>query len=104
MALHSPQDFADIVQTYIDGWKKTGWMPECRSNNLPAWTQGGSNGDSIVAHFAISYHNEAAKLGDDLDELYSAMITDGEVNPPEWNIHGRQVNVYRYVIFSLMSI
>ncbi|KAL5528179.1 hypothetical protein ACEPAF_7315 [Sanghuangporus sanghuang] len=106
MALHSPTDFAEIVENYIDGWRKTGWLPECRSNNLPGWTQGGSNGDNIVAHFAITYHNEAAQLGVDINELYSAAKTDAELNPPEWNIHGRQVNVYKqygYVPFAVFD-
>ncbi|KAI5120307.1 hypothetical protein M0805_005811 [Coniferiporia weirii] len=95
LALHSPTDFADIVENYIDGWRKTGWIPECRSNNLPGWTQGGSDGDNIVSHFAVTYHNEACALGVDLNDLYSALKTDAELNPPEWNIHGRQVNVYK---------
>jgi len=113
MALHSPVEFAQIVDTYIDGWRKNGWMPECRANNLPGWTQGGSScpgpcltsasisfypgssADNIVSHFAVYYHNEASRLGIDLKELYSALVTDGEVNPPEWNIQGRQVNVYK---------
>ncbi|KIM45421.1 glycoside hydrolase family 92 protein [Hebeloma cylindrosporum] len=94
MALHSPVEFAQIVDNYIDGWRKNGWMPECRANNLPGWTQGGSSADNIVSHFAVYYHNEAARLGINLNELYSALVTDGEVNPPEWNIQGRQVNVY----------
>ncbi len=48
MTLHSPMDFADIVDNYVDGWRKTGWMPECRSNNLPGWTQGGEETDSTT--------------------------------------------------------
>ncbi|TFY80901.1 hypothetical protein EWM64_g3111 [Hericium alpestre] len=106
MALHSPQDFAQIVDSYIDGYRKNGWMPECRSNNLPGWTQVGSSGDIIVGHFAVSYHNEAQELGIDLNELYAAQIADGEVNPPEWNIEGRQVNVYKqygYVPFAALD-
>ena len=59
----------------------------------------GSSGDNIVSHFAVYYHNEASRLGIDLNELYSALVTDGEVNPPEWNIQGRQVNVYKWVVF-----
>ena len=55
----------------------------------------GSSADNIVAHFAVSYHNEAAQLGIDLNELYAAAVTDAEVNPPEWNTQGRQVNVYK---------
>ncbi|KAJ3770650.1 glycoside hydrolase family 92 protein [Lentinula raphanica] len=94
MALQHPVDFAQIVDNYIDGWRKLGWMPECRANNLPGWTQGGSSGDVIVGHFAINYHNEAAALGIDLDELYSAMLADGDLNPMEWDIEGREVNLY----------
>ncbi|KAJ4483906.1 glycoside hydrolase family 92 protein [Lentinula aciculospora] len=94
MALQHPVDFAQIVDNYIDGWRKLGWMPECRANNLPGWTQGGSSGDVIVGHFAINYHNEAADLGIDLNELYSAMLADGDLNPMEWDIQGREVNLY----------
>ncbi|KAG6824297.1 hypothetical protein H0H93_002246, partial [Arthromyces matolae] len=54
-----------------------------------------SSGDIIVSHFAVNYHNEAQRLGIDLNELYSALLADGDVNPPEWNIEGRQVNVYK---------
>ncbi|KAJ7072819.1 glycoside hydrolase family 92 protein [Mycena amicta] len=107
MSLHSPLEFAQIVDSYIDGWRKNGWMPECRANNLPGWTQGGSSGDVIVGHFATHYHNEAAALGIDLEELYSAAWTDGEVNPPEWNIQGRQSNVYNqfgYVPFAVLDV
>jgi hypothetical protein len=87
-------------------------MPECRANNLPGWTQGGrsvivrysssnsdvhigSSADNIVGQFAVSYHNEASALGIDLQELYAAQVADGEVNPPEWNTLGRQINVYK---------
>ena len=28
MSLHSPADFAEIVENYIDGWRKNGWIPE----------------------------------------------------------------------------
>lgn len=63
----------------------------------------GSSGDNIVGHFAINYHNEASKLGIDLNELYSAMLADGELNPPEWDVQGRQVNVYKSVFFSILN-
>ena len=43
----------------------------------------------------MNYHNEASRLGVDINELYEALKTDAESNPPEWNIHGRQVNVYK---------
>lgn len=107
MALHSPAEYAQILDSYIDGWRKDGWMPECRANNLPGWTQGGSSADNIAAHFAVTYHNEATKLGIDLNEMYSAMLANGDINPPEWNTLGRQVNVYRqygYVPFAVLDV
>jgi putative alpha-1,2-mannosidase len=107
MALHSPVEFAQIVESYIDGYRKNGWMPECRANNLPGWTQGGSSADNIVAHFAVNYHNEATRLGIDLEELYAAQLADGDLNPPEWNIQGRQVNVYKkygYVPYAVLDV
>lgn len=55
----------------------------------------GSSADNIVSHFAVNYHNEAARLGINLNDLYGALLADGELNPPEWNIQGRQVNVYK---------
>lgn len=113
MSLHSPVEFAQIVDNYIDGYRKNGWMPECRANQLPGYTQGGrtynvfgdailisrvgSSADNIVSHFAVNYHNEAEALGIDLNELYAALKADGEDNPFEWNTEGRQVNVYQCV-------
>lgn len=55
----------------------------------------GSSGDNIVGHFAMNYHNEAAALGIDVNELYSAMLADGDLNPAEWDVQGRQVDVYK---------
>ncbi|KZV68558.1 glycoside hydrolase family 92 protein [Peniophora sp. CONT] len=106
MALTSPETYAQIVDNYLDAWRKRGWMPECRSNNLPGWTQGGSSGDVIVGHFAVNYHDEASELGISLDDIFGAQLADGELNPPEWNIQGREVNVYKeygYVPFDVLD-
>lgn len=65
---------------------------------MALWCTLGSSADPIVGHFAISYHNEAAALGIDLDELFAAQLQDGEVTPPEWNIEGRQIGVYKCVL------
>ena len=69
--------------THNLGWRKNGWIPECRSNNVPGYTQGGSDGTNILADFAVKYHKEAAALGVDINELYQALKTDGEINPPQ---------------------
>lgn len=54
----------------------------------------GSSADPIVGQFAVTYHDEAAALGIDLDDLYSAMLADGENTPPNWDIEGRQADAY----------
>jgi hypothetical protein len=56
----------------------------------------------IVGQFAVDYHNEAAALGIDLQELYAAMLADGEDNPFEWDIMGREINVYKYVRYLIL--
>jgi putative alpha-1,2-mannosidase len=38
LSLHSPIDFASIVENYVDGWRKTGFIPECRANGVPGET------------------------------------------------------------------
>ncbi|KIP11580.1 glycoside hydrolase family 92 protein [Phlebiopsis gigantea 11061_1 CR5-6] len=94
MALTSPVEFSQIVDSYIDAWRVHGWMPECRANHLRGWTQGGSSGDVIVGHFAMTYHDQAATLGIDLNDLFSAMLADGENTPANWDIEGREAGVY----------
>ena len=54
----------------------------------------GSSADPIVGHFAVTYHNEAEALGIDLNDLYSALLADGNNTPPNWDIEGRQADAY----------
>ena len=56
----------------------------------------GSSADPIVGQFAVTYHDEAAALGIDLNDLYSAMLADGQNTPPDWDIEGRQADAYMY--------
>jgi hypothetical protein len=60
----------------------------------------GSSADPIVGHFAVTYHDEAAALGIDLDDLYSALLADGNLTPPNWDIEGRQADAYMLVPFT----
>lgn len=43
MSLSAPREFAQIVDSYVDGWRKEGWVPECRANLVPGYTQGKSH-------------------------------------------------------------
>jgi putative alpha-1,2-mannosidase len=100
LALTSPVEYGEIVENYIDAWRKTGFVPEARCNNLPGWTQGGSNGVNILADFAVKYHNEATKLGVDVNELYAAIRSDGMVNAPEFDTHGDSTNASTHLLNS----
>ena len=77
------------------------WLKEVRENSSLIYYVFlliiliGSSGDSIVSHFAVNYYNEARQLGIDLNELYSALVKDGEVTPPDFDTEGRQVDVYK---------
>ena len=54
----------------------------------------GSSADPIVGHFAVTYHDEAEALGIDLNDLYSALLADGNNTPPNCDIEGRQADAY----------
>lgn len=62
----------------------------------------GSSGDVIVGHFAMTYHEQAAALGIDLDDLFSAMLADGNNTPLDWDIEGREAGAYKCVL--LLSV
>ncbi|KAK8079276.1 glycoside hydrolase family 92 protein [Apiospora phragmitis] len=95
LALTSPREMAEIVDTYVDGWRREGWLPECRANNVLGWTQGGNNAVPIVADFLIKYAGHAAALGIDLDEFWAALEHDVEAMPSNWDYAGRRQESYQ---------
>ncbi|UZJ55529.1 hypothetical protein CBS101457_004849 [Exobasidium rhododendri] len=108
LSLTSPQDYAEIVENYIDGWRKTGQIPECRANNVPGLTQGEqrfSPGTNILADFAVKYAKSPMSV--DIDELYAALVSDATNNSVEWNNGGRQIGVYEafgYLPFAVYDV
>ncbi|MBW0474806.1 hypothetical protein O181_014521 [Austropuccinia psidii MF-1] len=95
MNLHSPVESAQIAENYIDGWRKTGAIPACRANNVAGYIQGGSSGTNVLADFAVKYHDLALELGVSMDDMYKALLNDGEVTPADWLTHGRQNSLYK---------
>ncbi|KAG6830071.1 hypothetical protein H0H92_002361 [Tricholoma furcatifolium] len=75
---------------------------------------GDSTFDEVMANAKALWQEKLSKVEidvantpADLNELYSALLTDGDLNPPEWNIEGRQVNVYKqfgYVPFAVLDV
>ncbi|CDR88300.1 uncharacterized protein SPSC_04127 [Sporisorium scitamineum] len=106
LSLTSPVEFAQIVETYIDGWRKEGWLPECRANQVKGYIQGANNGVPVLADFAVKYAKAAASLGVNTDELYEAMQHDIDVPSPQWEYEGRQAapyQLYGYVPFGYLD-
>ncbi|KAK1975065.1 glycosyl hydrolase family 92-domain-containing protein [Colletotrichum cereale] len=97
MALTSPREMAQIVDTYVDGWRREGWLPECRANNVRGWVQGGNNAVPIVADFVVKYAAHAAELGISLDGFWDALAHDINEAPPNWDYAGRRVETYNKI-------
>ena len=96
LALTSARDYAHIVENYVDAWKVNGWVPECRANNVPGLTQGGSHGVMVIADYLAKYGPSVKKkaLPGNIEDAYQAVHKDAYQTPPDWNNYGRQVGVY----------
>ncbi|QRV87315.1 glycoside hydrolase family 92 protein [Ceratobasidium sp. AG-Ba] len=94
-AMTDPRTFAQIVEAQIDIWRHEGWLPECRSATVQQYIQGSSNADPILAEFFIKWGHKATELGVSVEDLYSALITDAEKQPDDWNLQGRQTEVWK---------
>lgn len=96
LSLSSPHEFALITENYIDSWRKTGWITECRANNVPGLTQGGSHGVMIIADFVVKYFRQALSglLPVAITDGWEAIKKDAYVTPAAWDAYGRQITVY----------
>ncbi|KAJ7917216.1 glycosyl hydrolase family 92-domain-containing protein [Mycena leptocephala] len=95
MSLHDPENFALIVRGMIDIQRHEGWLPEAREAGKPQFIQGGSHGDPILAEFFVKFSDHASKLGVSAQDLYTALLADAEDQPPNWNLQGRQADVWK---------
>ncbi|KAJ4478407.1 glycosyl hydrolase family 92-domain-containing protein [Lentinula aciculospora] len=95
LSLTSPQEWSQIVNAYIDGWRNTGYIPECRANTKAGYVQGGSDGMPILGEFAVKYAAIADGLGVAMDDLYQALVDTAENTPPNWLTVGRQNTAWR---------
>ncbi|KAG6841013.1 hypothetical protein C0991_002643 [Blastosporella zonata] len=52
-------------------------------------------GDPILGEFFVKFHDHAADLDVNVDDLYNALLADAENEPPNWNLQGRQANAWK---------
>jgi predicted alpha-1,2-mannosidase len=85
MTMLTPDREAAIVNSLIDIYRHEGYMPDGRSGDSNGRTQGGSNGDMLVAEAILKELS-----GIDVASAIEAMLKDGEVDPgSEARKHGR---------------
>ncbi|KAF8652899.1 hypothetical protein AX16_004087 [Volvariella volvacea WC 439] len=95
LSVLSPREWSEIVNAYIDGWRFTGYIPECRANTKTGYVQGGSDGMPILGDWAIKYAAYADELGVPANDLYQALVDTAENTPPDWYRVGRQNTAWR---------
>ncbi|KAF7324703.1 Glycoside hydrolase family 92 protein [Mycena kentingensis (nom. inval.)] len=95
ISIHSPRAWSEIIGAYVDGWRNTGFIPECRANTKPGYVQGGDDGMVPVGDFAVKYGAHAAELGIPPDDLYNALVRTAEDTAPNWLTVGRQNTAWK---------
>jgi predicted alpha-1,2-mannosidase len=80
----------DMVRSLVDTYRHTGWLPDARIAGSNGMTQGGSNGDVVVADAMVK-----GLKGIDYETAYQALVKDAEVESPRPLNEGRQLEDYK---------
>ncbi|KAI0140091.1 glycoside hydrolase family 92 protein [Hypoxylon sp. NC0597] len=76
-----PVAYEEFIRSLVDIWRHDGFLPDARSSFFNGATQGGSNGDNVLADAYVKGVRGAV----DWDDAYSAMVTDAETVPTNNN-------------------
>ncbi len=85
---------AQMVESLVDTYRHNGWMPDARITGRNGLTQGGSNGDVLVADAAVK-----GLTGIDYKTALKALIKNGNTQSPRPMAYGRELNDYRQIGF-----
>lgn len=89
LTLIQPKRERDIVRSLIDTYAHDGWLPDARIAGATGPSQGGSNGDVVVADAIVKHLG-----GFDQNEALQAMLKDGDVQSDDPLNHGRELEDY----------
>ncbi len=78
-----------MIRSLLDTYGHTGWLPDARIAGANGMTQGGSNGDVLIADAVTK-----GLGGFDADLAYAALKKDGEVESDQPFIQGRVLEDY----------
>lgn len=76
-----PTVYEEHIRSMIDIWRHDGYLPDARSSNYNGRTQGGSNGDNVLADAYV----KGVRGQINWDDGYAAMVKDAEVTPVNSN-------------------
>ncbi|PVH95166.1 glycoside hydrolase family 92 protein [Periconia macrospinosa] len=85
ITLLDPHGQALFIRTLLDVYRHEGKLPDCRMSFCKGFTQGGSNADIVLVDSWLKGIN----AGIDWDLAYEAMLSDAEIEPPNWDVEGR---------------
>jgi predicted alpha-1,2-mannosidase len=98
LTLIQPERQRDMVRSLVDTYVHTGWMPDSRIAGANGMTQGGSNGDVVVADALVK-----GVTGIDYRKAYEAMVKNAEVDSPRPLYEGREASEYRRLGYVSMN-
>ncbi|KAF2743216.1 glycoside hydrolase family 92 protein [Sporormia fimetaria CBS 119925] len=85
ITLVDPHSQTLMVRSLLDIYKYEGKLPDCRMSHCKGFTQGGSNADIVI----VDAYLKNLTAGIDWTLAYEALISDAEIEPPNWDIEGR---------------
>jgi len=80
-----PDRERDLVRSLVDTYRHTDWMPDARIAGSNGLTQGGSNGDVLVADALVK-----GMHGIDYEIAYQALVKNAETDSPDPLVEGRE--------------
>lgn len=89
LTLIQPQRQRDIIRSLLDTYQHTGWLPDARIAGANGLTQGGSNGDVLIADAVVKHLG-----GFDQNLAYEAIKKDGDIDSPDPLNVGRSLKTY----------
>lgn len=89
LTLIQPKRQADMVQSLVETYRYTGWMPDARIAGVNCFIQGGTTGDVLVAD-ALG----KGLPGVDYVAAYAALRKNGETRSPKPLVEGRDLQHY----------
>lgn len=100
LTLIEPERQSAMVQSLLDTYTHTGWLPDARIAGANGMTQGGSNGDVLVADALVKH-----LPGIDAQVAYEAVRKDAEVgvSPERSWYEGRQLEDWNHLGYMSLS-